>query len=59
MNSFEHPGDVYEISLQPETNGNVFATICDDDTFRLFDTRQSGTGELSQRDSKNDQLKAF
>ena len=42
----EHPDYVYDISSQPGTKGQVFASACADDILRLFDIRQSVTGIL-------------
>lgn len=49
-NSFQHPDYVNDISLQPGTNGQVFAAVCKDEQLRLFDIRKSGTSsELSKK----------
>ena len=44
MYSFQHLDGVWDIALQPGTNGNVFASACEDGIVRLFDIRQSVTG---------------
>ena len=44
LNRLEHPKYVRDISLQPGTNGHVFVSACGDDILRLFDARQSVTG---------------
>ena len=33
---------VRSISLQPESNANIFAAVCYDRTVRIFDTRNTG-----------------
>ena len=53
MHSFKQLESVIDISLQPGTNGNVFAAICCDDAFRLFDMRKSGSGELYLKKTQN------
>ena len=35
---------VRNISLQPESNGDIFAAACYDHTLRIFDVRNSGNG---------------
>ena len=50
---------VNDISLQPGTNGNVFATAFEDGIFSLFDTRKSETGEWSKDNSTNYYWKAI
>ena len=45
LHLFQHPDQVNYITLQPRTNGNVFATVCGDSKFRLFDIRQRTTGK--------------
>ena len=44
LSTFQHPDEINHITLQPKTNGNLFATVCGDSKFRLFDIRQSTTG---------------
>ena len=46
MYSILHPDQVFDIALQPGTDGNVFASACEDGIVRLFDIRQSVTGIL-------------
>ena len=46
LNSFKHPETIEAIALQPGTNGNLFATGCEDGIVRLFDTRRNKTGNL-------------
>ena len=45
--AFKHPHNVKTIALQPDTNGNLFATACYDRILRLFDTRRNSTGKMS------------
>jgi WD40 repeat protein len=44
--SLEHSFNYYCIDIQPRTNGNVFATTGDDNSFYLFDTRLNKTGGI-------------
>ena len=49
-NSFQHPDYIIDISLQPRTNRQVFATVCKDEQLRLFDIRKSGnSSELPRK----------
>ena len=44
LNTVAHPNIVWDIALQPGSNGQVFVSACFDDIIRLFDTRCSVTG---------------
>ena len=44
MNSVVHLDTIWGFSIQPGTNGNVFASACSDGILRLFDIRHSVTG---------------
>lgn len=43
-----HPDNVWDIALQPNTDGNVLASACEDGIVRLFDLRRSATGILNE-----------
>ena len=48
LNSVPHPDSVWDIALQPGSDGQVFASACEDGIVRLFDIRTSATGIFRQ-----------
>jgi hypothetical protein len=48
LTSFQHPNTVNFVALQPEQEGNVFATACTDGIVRFFDNRRNVKGGFDQ-----------
>ena len=53
LTSFQHPDTVNAVALQPGEGGSIFATACNDEVVRLFDTRRNVKGGFDQRRKMN------